>query len=987
MACVLFCALLCAPAAWAAGGQALKGIALVIGQADYAHLEPLANPENDARKIEKLLADLGFETDIRSDRDARRLRRDLEGFVEDAEGADVAFIYYSGHGIEAGGENYLVPVDADASSLDAARRSLIPLNDIVKRLQASAKITIVLIDACRTNPFPAGALLRTEATPQGVPITNNGLGAPKGAFRSKQTDSDGSLGVVIGFAAEPGRAALDGAPDTASPYAAAVLKHLPARGVTFGDVMTMVTEEVYLKTRTRQRPWTNASLRRLLYFGTDPEPEEGAEARIRGARRKLLLTISTTPHNTRTFVENLAAGDDLPLDALYGMLKELQVDTATGSQTLEEQLRLGAKNLKAFLAERAAPVRKDPELIRLAGLADRAQDEGAIGLAAEFRALASARADELADRLDRREEDLKADRLELAATYADHARTAALAFDYLTAAARYGAAFEQVKRWDEDLAFDYKLAQADSYSEHGFYKGDNDALRQAIGTYLTAESLAPRAAKPDKWALAQNNLGYAYWRLGWRESGTENLHRAVAAYQAALEVRTRDKQPFYWATLQNNLGNALQNLADRESGTETLQRAIAAYESALEVRTRKDAPYDWAMTQNDLGNALWVLGQRENGTATLKRAAAAFQAALEVRSRESNPYTWGETQNNLGNALQVIGEREQDPEPLRRAAIAYEAALEEVTREKVPLQWATLQNNLGVALADLGAYDLDAASLERAISTLELALEERTRERVPLDWAVSQSNLGNAHHYLATLLDDPDHLAKAVLAYEEALKEFTRETATLQWAAAQNNLGHVLNALGMRNGDTAMLQRAAAAFEAALGVYTVDHVRADWTMLQLSYATTLATLGQSQGDSAILERSVSAFEALLKEQSRESEALDWAITHNNIGYLLSIIGENESDPARLMQAIEHFDAALEVHTAEQAPEERVRTLYNLSGALLLAGRHRQDVALLKRGRQITEDVRAYYRSQNDMQYDQHLVERIGSFDRALQQLR
>ena len=97
----------------ASAADALKGVALVIGNGDYEHMPKLANPANDARAVEDCWTDSASTTTSRSDRDARRLTRDLEGFVEDAEGADVAILYYSGHGIEAGGENYLVPVDAD----------------------------------------------------------------------------------------------------------------------------------------------------------------------------------------------------------------------------------------------------------------------------------------------------------------------------------------------------------------------------------------------------------------------------------------------------------------------------------------------------------------------------------------------------------------------------------------------------------------------------------------------------------------------------------------------------------------------------------------------------------------------------------------------------------------------------------------------------------------------------------------------------------
>ena len=101
----------------AAEERALKGVALVIGQSDYAHLAPLTDPGKDARAIEGLLEDLGFEVDGATHRGARKLRRDLERFAENTEGADAALIHYSRHGIEAGGENFLVPVDAGLPAL------------------------------------------------------------------------------------------------------------------------------------------------------------------------------------------------------------------------------------------------------------------------------------------------------------------------------------------------------------------------------------------------------------------------------------------------------------------------------------------------------------------------------------------------------------------------------------------------------------------------------------------------------------------------------------------------------------------------------------------------------------------------------------------------------------------------------------------------------------------------------------------------------
>ncbi|MEO5758479.1 MAG: caspase family protein, partial [Mesorhizobium sp.] len=137
----------------------LKGVALIIGQSDYKHVGKLPNPENDARAIEEMFDKLGFQTDVATNRDARKLKRDLESFVDDAEGADVAIIYYSGHGIEAGGENFLVPVDADISALDDAGEKLVPLSSILTELKAKVPVTIVLLDACRNDPFPPGTLL------------------------------------------------------------------------------------------------------------------------------------------------------------------------------------------------------------------------------------------------------------------------------------------------------------------------------------------------------------------------------------------------------------------------------------------------------------------------------------------------------------------------------------------------------------------------------------------------------------------------------------------------------------------------------------------------------------------------------------------------------------------------------------------------------------------------------------------------------------
>ncbi|MCP9231335.1 caspase family protein [Mesorhizobium sp. LMG 17147] len=142
--------------AHAAEPASLKGVALIVGQSKYQHIAALPNPANDACDIAKMLTDLGFDARSVTDRDAAKLKRDLERFAEDAEDADVALIYYSGHGIEAGGENYLMPVDADVSSLKDADQALVPISAVMDELKTTVPVTIMLLDACRTNPFPGG---------------------------------------------------------------------------------------------------------------------------------------------------------------------------------------------------------------------------------------------------------------------------------------------------------------------------------------------------------------------------------------------------------------------------------------------------------------------------------------------------------------------------------------------------------------------------------------------------------------------------------------------------------------------------------------------------------------------------------------------------------------------------------------------------------------------------------------------------------------
>ncbi|WP_245465949.1 caspase domain-containing protein [Mesorhizobium sp. M7A.F.Ca.CA.004.10.1.1] len=466
-------ALLClaATALAVAETKSLKGVALIIGQSNYLHIAALPNPANDARDMAKMLTDLGFDARSVTDRDATKLKRDLERFTEDADGADVAFIYYSGHGIEAGGENYLVPVDADVPSLKDAGTSLVPISAVMEALKKTVPVTIMLLDACRTNPFPADAMVRRSPTASASPIGAGGLEPVRGAKAlGNAPAADASLGTVVGFAAEPGHPALDGAAGENSPYASALLRHLAAmKGTEFGSVMRMVTEEVYLDTKAKQRPWINESLRRLLYFGVAPVEPTGDDGLITGERRQLLLTISGLPDPKRAQVELASLQEGVPLDALYGVLKALGTEKIPEDPTdLQKVLDAQAERLKKMMSERAALRTDDPEIKRLVASADKAIGQGAIVTARKFLDDAVGRVEQTNDAVDQAEDLVKQKRLADAAIYARRADASGLVFDYKSAAGDYAKAFSLAGKWDDKLRWNYKNQEAEALNAYGY---------------------------------------------------------------------------------------------------------------------------------------------------------------------------------------------------------------------------------------------------------------------------------------------------------------------------------------------------------------------------------------------------------------------------------------------------------------------------------------------------------------------------------------
>ncbi|MFZ5671690.1 MAG: caspase family protein [Pseudomonadota bacterium] len=900
--------------------RSLKGVALIVGQSGYAHVTPLANPTRDARAVDGLLTALGFDTRTVTDRDSDMLKRDIDRFVEDAEDADVALLYYSGHGIEAGGENYLIPTDADLASLSDAGERLVPLSGIVNRLKRSVPVTILLLDACRTNPFPPEATLRTAGNTKTAPIGAIGLGAPRGMSAVDEPAPSDNLGIVIGLAAEPGSAALDGDPGGNSPYAAALLRHLSAiKGEEFGTVMRMVTEEVYLSTGTRQRPWINESLRRLLYFGGTPQEADGVSGLITTERRRLLLTITDLAQAERKQLETVAAKDGVPLDALYGVLRALGAsDIPKDPAAFEKYLRAQAETLKKMMMERDALRTDDPEIIRLARAADEAIWQGAIATARDFLDEAVKIVEQNRISVDAAEARVRERRISDAAVYAWRAETARLAFDYPAAAKDYETAYDLISKWDDARAWRYKFEIGNVLSEQGDTRGDTTSLRRAITAYEAALTLADRAKAPKDWAKTQNNLGITLGALGDRESGSDNLLRAVKAYQAALEVFTREASLPDWGMTHNNLGGVLLSLGEREAGTTKLKEAVAAYRAAGEAFQN---PLDRASALSNLGSALRQLGERESGTERLQEAVAAYHAALASQKREDAPLLWGLRQSNLGIALRTIGDRETGTRTLEEAITTYRLALEELTVDLAPVDWARTQSNLGNALAALGQRESNLRRFQEAVTAYRLALDHRARENAPALWALTQNNLGGALTLIGQNGGGALYLEEAVAAYRHALEERTREAMPYQWGLTQSNLGAALQALGEERNDTGLLAQAVAAHRLALLEMSRDRLPQEWSKVQNNLGNALRSLGERETGTRSLEAALAALRASLEERSRAQSPHQWARTQVNIGLTLLALAQRGAGGTAADQAISAFDDALSVYEAANATQD------------------------------------------------------------------
>jgi Caspase domain len=281
-------------------------VALVIGNGGYRQVPTLPNPPRDANDIADALQRMGVSVTRLIDGDLAQMNKALSDFATVAANADTAIVFYAGHGIEAAGENWLIPVDAEIAGDSDPSKQAISLHQVQKLVEKTSGLGLIILDACRDNPF---AIKMAAEAPAAV-----FSGKPQAASRSighglAPTDPTGN--VLIAFSAKDGTVAEDG-DGRNSPFTTALLHHIAQPGVEVTFLFRIVRDEVMKATNGAQQPFVYGSLsKESIYL----EPPTGDQ---------VLATMPTIAPETRP-VNPLFSTDDAKRIASFAHDKQLSV--------------------------------------------------------------------------------------------------------------------------------------------------------------------------------------------------------------------------------------------------------------------------------------------------------------------------------------------------------------------------------------------------------------------------------------------------------------------------------------------------------------------------------------------------------------------------------------------------------------------------------------------------------------------------------------
>lgn len=321
-----------------------RRVAFVVGNSHYTVVPQLNNPDKDAQAVAAALKREGFEVVSALDLDRNEFDKALQRFIRSLPGAELSVFYYSGHGIQVGGDNRIIPIDAKLKDPADLEVETINVKTIFAYMQQNSKAQLIYLDSCRNNPFQSRSFL----------VGPEKQMAAAGVGLAPQTSPPSSL---IAYSTQPGAVAEDGTGDN-SPFTGSMVKYSFTLGVDVQRALDKVTDDVWAATNKRQRPWSVGTLTQPIYLAKPviriaaaapvqvarnttvkigPAPKQGSdnltdqEAPIQVAA--LLGETFNKPRRVPIGVGQVAMLDDLPLvRAATGA--QIQITAAPGFGTM-----------------------------------------------------------------------------------------------------------------------------------------------------------------------------------------------------------------------------------------------------------------------------------------------------------------------------------------------------------------------------------------------------------------------------------------------------------------------------------------------------------------------------------------------------------------------------------------------------------------------------------------------------------------------------
>ncbi|MER8664170.1 caspase family protein [Mesorhizobium sp. M1148] len=781
-----------------------RRVALVIAEDDYRLVRKLSNPVNDGEAMEAALKKLGFEVVLETNRDLRRMRRALDDFREDAKGADVALVYFSGHGVEISGDNRLLPVDADASSLDRLEKTSLPLEEVRGAVAATAKVGLIVLDACRSDPFTGGSGDGRGATSLIKDLVDK---IKPGLGRVGKAEN-----ILFAFSAAPGETAADGT-GANSPFAAALTKYLGTDGLEIRSVLTLVQQEVYDLSRGKQLPYVESGLPKLFFASAAKEqlPE----------RERLLLAMADVTPEMRGAVERVASDADMPLAPLYGALISSDTSHLSG-ESLDAKLREAADAFVKVRGEMKTLAADDPQVTELRR---QAEEKLALGAFDGARVILAKAAD--VDNVSRQA--LKANfvsrTLSEAATRFLSGGAARATLDYATAIKDYETV---LALYGEAGQTSLSLEQADRQSrtleELGILYttiGKTDAAGRAFAALVAnLEQRARQETDPSvKRDLAIGHIKFANIKMaqGDLPASLQNYEAARDMLQG-LTTDVPDKKDWLGdlAMANDKIGNVLATQGDVGAAAQAYQQSLTIKQQLADAEP--NSVYllrDLTITYDEIGGLARTAGQ-------LDGAQTAFEESLRIRLAlaQNNPddprhqRAVSVSYTRIGDVLRERGDAAGALDAYNKSQIIAEALVRRDSND------TDLKRDLSVGYAKIGNAYGDQKDWPLALEAYQQALatarDLAASDPGNTDW---QRDLSVCLEKIAGVFDAQGDIAGALQNYQDSLVIADRlanlDPGNSDW---QRDLSITFEEIGLLETKQRHYEGSKKAFEASLAI-------------------------------------------------------------------------------------------------------------------------------------------------------------------------